>query len=211
MRSHRRALTAFLVILVGIVATAATASFANDGTRDRLSDVEGTIWVANRGVHTIQGFDARTGGVAGTIAMTPGSQPGSRVRERQALRRRGVREPAGDRHRRSRDGRHHQADLDGTVVAASSRAHDPPGQPRGVRAVRDGRRRRRGHPDGHAARPVGHERRPGRERPGPRRRVLLVGESSMSPACVERDRRTRSQDGCHPLEPDGTRRARSSP
>ncbi len=76
MRSHSRALTAFLVVLVGILATAATASFADDGRRDRLSNVEGTIWVANRGVHTIQGFDARTGGVAGTIAMTPGSQPG---------------------------------------------------------------------------------------------------------------------------------------
>jgi DNA-binding beta-propeller fold protein YncE len=76
MRGHSRALTAFLVTLIGIVATAATASFADDGTRDRLSKVEGTIWVANRGVHTIQGFDTRTGAVVSTIAMTPGSQPG---------------------------------------------------------------------------------------------------------------------------------------
>jgi DNA-binding beta-propeller fold protein YncE len=76
MRSHSRALTAFLVALVGILATAATASFADDGRRDRLSNVDGTIWVANRGAHTIQGFDARTGDVLRTIAMTPGSQPG---------------------------------------------------------------------------------------------------------------------------------------
>ena len=76
MRSHSRALTAFLVALVGFLATAATASFADDGRRDRQTNVDGTIWVANRGVHTIQGFDARTGGVVGTIAMTPGSQPG---------------------------------------------------------------------------------------------------------------------------------------
>ena len=76
MRSHSRALTAFLVALVGFLATAATASFADDGRRDGQTNVDGTIWVANRGVHTIQGFDARTGGIAGTIAMTPGSQPG---------------------------------------------------------------------------------------------------------------------------------------
>lgn len=76
MRSHSRALTAFLVLLVGIVATTATASFAGDGTQEPLSSVEGSIWVANRGVHTIQGFDARTGAVVSTIPMAPGSQPG---------------------------------------------------------------------------------------------------------------------------------------
>ncbi len=76
MCSHSRALTAFLVAFVGILATAATASFADDGRRDRLSNVDGTIWVANRGVHTIQGFDARTGAVVSTIPMAPGSQPG---------------------------------------------------------------------------------------------------------------------------------------
>jgi hypothetical protein len=35
-----------------------------------------TIWVANRGVHTIRGFDARTGEVVHTVAMAPNSQPG---------------------------------------------------------------------------------------------------------------------------------------
>jgi len=38
--------------------------------------VNGTIWVANRGAHTIRGFDAATGDVVKTIAMAPNSQPG---------------------------------------------------------------------------------------------------------------------------------------
>lgn len=38
--------------------------------------VNGTIWVANRGTHTIRGFDAATGAVVNTIAMAPNSQPG---------------------------------------------------------------------------------------------------------------------------------------
>jgi DNA-binding beta-propeller fold protein YncE len=76
MRKHTRAVTAALVLLVGIAGTAATASFADDGSPDRLSHVGGTIWVANRGVHTIQAFDASTGGVVHTVSMRLGSQPG---------------------------------------------------------------------------------------------------------------------------------------
>ena len=38
--------------------------------------VNGTIWVANRGAHTIRGFDAATGDEVNTIAMAPNSQPG---------------------------------------------------------------------------------------------------------------------------------------
>jgi streptogramin lyase len=38
--------------------------------------VNGTIWVANRGNHTIRGFDASTGAVVNTVAMAPLSQPG---------------------------------------------------------------------------------------------------------------------------------------
>jgi 6-phosphogluconolactonase (cycloisomerase 2 family) len=38
--------------------------------------VNGTIWVANRGSHTIQGFDPDTGAVVRTVAMAPSSQPG---------------------------------------------------------------------------------------------------------------------------------------
>ena len=38
--------------------------------------VNGTIWVANRGAHTIRGFDAATGALVQTVAMSPNSQPG---------------------------------------------------------------------------------------------------------------------------------------
>jgi len=38
--------------------------------------VNDTIWVANRGAHTIREFDATTGAVVRTVAMTPNSQPG---------------------------------------------------------------------------------------------------------------------------------------
>jgi outer membrane protein assembly factor BamB len=38
--------------------------------------VNGTIWAANRGAHTIRGFDAATGAVVNTVAMAPNSQPG---------------------------------------------------------------------------------------------------------------------------------------
>ena len=36
----------------------------------------GIIWVANRGAHTIRGFDAHSGAVVHTVAMAPNSQPG---------------------------------------------------------------------------------------------------------------------------------------
>ena len=38
--------------------------------------VNGTIWVANRGAHTIRGFDAATGDEVKTIPMAANSQPG---------------------------------------------------------------------------------------------------------------------------------------
>jgi DNA-binding beta-propeller fold protein YncE len=42
-------------------------------------NVNGTIWVANRGADTIRGWDASTGALVNTIAMRPGSQPGDLV------------------------------------------------------------------------------------------------------------------------------------
>ena len=39
-------------------------------------EVNGTIWVANRGADTIRGFDAATGEPVATVSMRPGSQPG---------------------------------------------------------------------------------------------------------------------------------------
>jgi DNA-binding beta-propeller fold protein YncE len=44
------------------------------GPGDR--SVNGTIWVANRGAHSIRGFDAGTGVLVNTIAMAANSQPG---------------------------------------------------------------------------------------------------------------------------------------
>jgi DNA-binding beta-propeller fold protein YncE len=38
--------------------------------------VNGIIWTANRGAHTIRGFDADTGAVVQTVSMAPNSQPG---------------------------------------------------------------------------------------------------------------------------------------
>ena len=96
---HRRTLTAFAVGLIGILAIALAASAAGARKADRLTTLEGTIWVANRGAHTIRGFDAATGSVVRTVAMALRlSAGGSRVRTRQALRGRGVRHAA----RRSR-------------------------------------------------------------------------------------------------------------
>jgi DNA-binding beta-propeller fold protein YncE len=73
---YRRTITATLAGLIGIIAVAGTASLAGAGARDRLTNVEGTLWVANRGAHTIRGFDAATGDVVKTVDMSPGSQPG---------------------------------------------------------------------------------------------------------------------------------------
>jgi DNA-binding beta-propeller fold protein YncE len=65
-----------VALVLGLLATALTASLADAGPRDGLTSVEGTIWVANRGVHTIRGFDANTGDAVGEFAMSPNSQPG---------------------------------------------------------------------------------------------------------------------------------------
>jgi DNA-binding beta-propeller fold protein YncE len=74
MCKHRCA--AVVVVLAGLLAIGLTASLAGAGGRDRLTNVHGTVWVANRGAHTIQGFDASTGEVVRTVAMRANSQPG---------------------------------------------------------------------------------------------------------------------------------------
>ena len=66
------ALVAGLVSVVAIMAFAARAP--GSGPNDR--SVNGTIWVANRGAHTIRGFDASSGTVLQTVPMAPSSQPG---------------------------------------------------------------------------------------------------------------------------------------
>jgi DNA-binding beta-propeller fold protein YncE len=62
----------FLVVFLGLAVVASAALASNAGRRE----LNGTIWVANRGAHTIRGFDAATGDVVATVAMRPGSQPG---------------------------------------------------------------------------------------------------------------------------------------
>lgn len=76
MSKHSRTLTAFLAGLVGIVGISLAASVAGAGPQHRLTNVKGTIWVANRGVDTIRAFDAATGELGNTVVMRPGSQPG---------------------------------------------------------------------------------------------------------------------------------------
>jgi DNA-binding beta-propeller fold protein YncE len=72
MSKHSRTIVAFLAGLAGI---AAIVSVALAGSSDR-RELNGTVWVANRGAHTIRGFNAATGGVLATVAMAPSSQPG---------------------------------------------------------------------------------------------------------------------------------------
>jgi hypothetical protein len=61
--------------LAGLVAVVAIGSFALASETTNQS-VNGTVWVANRGNHTIRGFDAATGAVVNTVAMASNSQPG---------------------------------------------------------------------------------------------------------------------------------------
>jgi DNA-binding beta-propeller fold protein YncE len=72
MSKHRRIPSAVLAGLVGIVVIGSLA--VASGTDHR--PVNGTIWVANRGTHTIRSFDADTGAVVNTVAMSLNSQPG---------------------------------------------------------------------------------------------------------------------------------------
>jgi DNA-binding beta-propeller fold protein YncE len=62
-------------VAVGIVGTAVIGVVGMVSASDQPA-LNGMIWVANRGAHTIRGFDARTGAVVQTIAMAPNSQPG---------------------------------------------------------------------------------------------------------------------------------------
>jgi len=70
MARYRRIAPAFLASLSVLIGSVALGSQADHRS------VNGTIWVANRGSHTIRGFDADTGAVVYTVAMAPNSQPG---------------------------------------------------------------------------------------------------------------------------------------
>jgi DNA-binding beta-propeller fold protein YncE len=71
MTTHSRKWRVLAAVLIGI---GLIGSLALAGVQNR--PVNGTIWVANRGAHTIRGFDANTGTVVNTIAMAANSQPG---------------------------------------------------------------------------------------------------------------------------------------
>jgi DNA-binding beta-propeller fold protein YncE len=70
MKGHTRTFVAFALVVA--FATAA-AALAGPGEH---RNVNGTLWVANRGDNTIRGFDASSGDVVATVAMASGSQPG---------------------------------------------------------------------------------------------------------------------------------------
>lgn len=75
MHMQRRTITAFLAGILGIAFAASVAGAEPSG---RLTNVNGTIWVANRlaSESTIRGFDATTGDVFATLNMAANSQPG---------------------------------------------------------------------------------------------------------------------------------------
>jgi DNA-binding beta-propeller fold protein YncE len=75
MNTKRRSVTLLLTALAGIAGISAAAAMALAGGSDR-RELNGTIWVANRGANTIRGFDAATGQVVHTWPMAPNSQPG---------------------------------------------------------------------------------------------------------------------------------------
>lgn len=64
-----------VLFLAGLGATAALGSAAGAAPTAR-PDLNGTLWVANRGAHTIRAFDATNGFVVRTIDMRANSQPG---------------------------------------------------------------------------------------------------------------------------------------
>jgi DNA-binding beta-propeller fold protein YncE len=73
---RRRAAVALLAgLAAAAIGSSVALAVALPGSHER-RELNGTIWVANRGAHTIRGFDAATGDVVATVAMAPGSQPG---------------------------------------------------------------------------------------------------------------------------------------
>jgi DNA-binding beta-propeller fold protein YncE len=75
MGRQRQGIAALLAAIAAITGVAITVSIALADEPDPRS-LDGTVWVANRGTHTIRGFDATTGNVVSTVQMRDGSQPG---------------------------------------------------------------------------------------------------------------------------------------
>jgi DNA-binding beta-propeller fold protein YncE len=72
MTKSRRLARAFFAWLIG----AGVIGALGVPRETALRAVNDTIWVANRGTHTIREFDAATGDEVRTVVMAPGSQPG---------------------------------------------------------------------------------------------------------------------------------------
>ena len=77
MNYRRKILLAIALGLIPALHFAAKSSGAVGKFLDHEHlEVNGTVWVANRGAHTIRGFDAATGETVATINMAALSQPG---------------------------------------------------------------------------------------------------------------------------------------
>jgi len=72
MTTSNRSRSALIATVIGVILLNALP-VARGGNE---ISVNGTIWVANRGTHTIRGFDAGTGAIVNTIQMAANSQPG---------------------------------------------------------------------------------------------------------------------------------------
>ena len=74
---NQRTIKAFLTAAAaGVLAAGLAATIASAGPAQRLSNLHGTVWLANRGANTIGGFDATTGEAVDVVTMAAGSQPG---------------------------------------------------------------------------------------------------------------------------------------
>ena len=74
---NQRTIKAFLTAAAaGVLATGLAATIVSAGPAQRLSNLHGTVWLANRGANTIAGFDATTGEAVHVVTMAAGSQPG---------------------------------------------------------------------------------------------------------------------------------------
>jgi hypothetical protein len=73
-----RRIAALSALVFAALGSAALASLAagGSGATAELRGVDGTIWVANRGLHEIRAYDAATGADVGEVDMAPASQPG---------------------------------------------------------------------------------------------------------------------------------------
>jgi hypothetical protein len=66
--------TGSALLVAGLLGMAGVGSFRASATGS--GPVNGLIWAANRGAHTIRAFDADTGDIVHTVNMAPTSEPG---------------------------------------------------------------------------------------------------------------------------------------